>query len=224
VDPRDPNTLYLAVSGGVGSGRGGPYKSTDGGKSWTWVGDGLPQGSAFFWYMPLGQGRELAAGGDGTLVAISRLGESRGVYVLPAGSGTWVRSATFAGEPASVVADVLAPGRYFVGVRGEGVYRSSDSGKVWQKVFDKAATHVMVDRAVRDRVAASTADGVILSLNGGQTWQVLDRSLPDRVLANMPAFAGDRLVVGSDGSGAFWIDLPKTDLARACSFLAAWPG
>ena len=58
-----------------------------------------------------------------------------------------------------------------------------------------------------NRVAASTDDGVILSRDGGETWTMLDKSLPDRVYRNVPAFAGERLVVGSAGSGVFWIPL-----------------
>jgi hypothetical protein len=68
------------------------------------------------------------------------------------------------------------------------------------------AGHVAVDLATLDRVAAGTQDGVALSEDGGATWRVLDRRLPNR-LWNTVAFAGDRLIVGSSGSGAFWLPL-----------------
>jgi len=213
ADPNDPYTVYLSVSGEVKPNGGGPYKSVDGGKSWTWIGEGLDASKPMFWFMPWAQGRELAVGGDGMLVAISRIGTSRGIYRYDHGAKSWSRCevATLAGDPASVVADLLTPGRYFAGARDGAVFRSTDNARTWQRVLEQPTTHVIVDRVVPNRVAASTNDGVYLSTDGGEKWTVLDKSLPARVYGNMPAFAGDRLIVGSDGSGAFWI--PLTDQA-----------
>ena len=42
-----------------------------------------------------------------------------------------------------------------------------------------------------------------------QSWVALDKSLPARVEWLELAFAGDRLLVGTGGSGVFWLDLPK---------------
>jgi len=213
ADPNDPYTVYLGVSGDVKPNGGGPYKSTDGGKSWTWIGHGLATGKPLFWIIEWAQGRELAAGKDGTLVAISRIEPSRGIYRFDAGEKVWHKCQVdnLIGQPCSVVADLLKPGRYFVATRDGAIYRSTDNAATWQRVYDQPATHVIVDRVVPDRVAASTKDGVVFSSDGGDTWKTLDKSLPARVYGNMPAFAGDRIVVGSDGSGAFWI--PLTDAA-----------
>ena len=60
---------------------------------------------------------------------------------------------------------------------------------------------------VPGRLAVGTLRGVILSRDGGDTWEVLDQRLPGRVGWNKGAFAGDRLVVGSGGMGCFWIDV-----------------
>lgn len=214
VDPNHPYTVYLTVSGNVKAGGGGVYQSTDGGKSWTWIGQGLPEGKPFSWYMQWAQGRELAVGPKGTVVVISRLGHASGIYHFDARQQTWSRgeAADWSGTPCSVAADLLNPGRFFVGTRGGGVYRSDDAGATWRKVYGQSVTHVVVDGAVANRVAASTHDGVILSTDGGDTWTMLDQSLPARVDGNMPAFAGERLVVGSDGSGAFWIPLSPAGL------------
>ena len=207
VDAADPYTVYLTVSGDVKPGAGGPYKSTDGGKSWTWIGQGLPEGKPLFWYSPWAQGRELAAGADGTIIAISRIDSNRGIFRYDAKSQSWSRCEVkdMPGTPNSTAADLLSPGRFFVANRDGCLYRSTDDGVTWSSVYDKPATHVVVDKAVPNRAAASTIDGVILSTDGGSTWREMDKSLPDRVSGNMPAFVGERLVVGSDGSGAFWI-------------------
>jgi photosystem II stability/assembly factor-like uncharacterized protein len=57
---------------------------------------------------------------------------------------------------------------------------------------------------------------VILTRDGGETWSMLDKSLPDRAGLNPPAFAGQRIVVGSAGAGAFWMALSR-DGERAVS-------
>jgi hypothetical protein len=60
VDPNEPYTVYLAVSKDVAPGKGGVYKSIDGGKSWAWMGQGLPtEGGQFFRDDIWGIGREL---------------------------------------------------------------------------------------------------------------------------------------------------------------------
>jgi len=84
--------------------------------------------------------------------------------------------------------------------------RSDDGGATWKKVFAGAVHHVAVDGAHADRLAAGTADGIVLSADGGATWQMQDRKLPYRVY-DLVCFAGDRLLAGSGGSGAFWMSL-----------------
>lgn len=45
---------------------------------------------------------------------------------------------------------------------------------------------------------------MILSEDGGTSWELFDNSLPNPRLGTV-AFAGDRLVVATDGSGYFWL-------------------
>ncbi len=209
VDPSEPYTAYLTVSGDVKENAGGIYRSTDGAKSWTWIGQGLPEGKPFSWMIPWAQGSELAVGTDGTVITISRIGSSRGIYRYDSQKKEWSKSEVenLAGSPSDVTADLLTPGRFFVAARDGAIYRSDDNGATWRKVYDKGATHVATDGAVKGRVAASTKDGVILSTDGGEKWEMLDQALPARAYGNMPAFIGERLVVGSNGSGAFWTAL-----------------
>jgi photosystem II stability/assembly factor-like uncharacterized protein len=219
ADPREAGVLYLAVSGEVEPDKGGVYRSDDGGGSWRWVGQGLPNGTKFFRDDIWAIGREIAIGADGVLVAISR--DGRHVYRYDPAAAEWAKASLDlpnGTRPMSVAADWTTPGRFAIGVSGDakaaGVYVSDDAGRTWQRTYDRTgASHVTFDRAVPNRAAAATMDGVIVSTDGARSWQVLDRSLPERVDANPMAFAGDRLVIGSAGAGAFWI--PLTPAAAA---------
>jgi photosystem II stability/assembly factor-like uncharacterized protein len=206
-DPRDPLTVYLAVAGDVAPQKGGIYRSTDGGKSWTWWGDGLPTAKSFFRESIWDQGREIAVSPDGSIVLISR--ERSELYRRGANDTSWTKIDSGArGAYFCVISDARTPGRYFLGVKGGGIFRSVDGGKSWTKIYNGSAGHIAVDGANPQRLAAGTPDGPILSTDGGQTWTELDKKLPYRV-DNIVAFAGERLIVGTGGNGAFWMALSE---------------
>lgn len=210
ADLNDPYTAYVTVSGKLGA-PGGVYKSADGGASWSPMNDGLPAGEYCFPYDIWAHGRQLAAGPDGTLIALNISGNR--IYRFDTKSRKW-ETAPVRGKGGrlwSVAADRLKAGRFFVGVRGDGLYRTEDGGLTWKRVYDKGVSFVATDGAVAGRVAGGTPEGVILSTDGGDTWTLLDQRLPYRH-DNIPAFAGERLVVGSSGNGVFWMPLSSKGL------------
>jgi photosystem II stability/assembly factor-like uncharacterized protein len=150
VDPDDPNTVYVALSGPIKKDSGGVYRTSDGGKHWTWLGQGLPETANFFFAHPWGHGKEVAAGPGGKLLAISTT-DGRGVYRYDAAAKTWIKSKLAVPPTAELhclAADLLRPGRFFLGVRRDGIYRTDDAGVSWKKVYGESAAYVATDHAV----------------------------------------------------------------------------
>lgn len=210
VDPRDPLRVWITRSGTVEPDGGGVWRSEDGGASWCWQGAGLPAEGLFaasIWAMR----QELACDPAGDLVALSQ--SARRLWRWNDDTSQWEETRRLSGEPRQVAADTHRPGRFFAAVRGEGLLRSDDSGRTWAVVVADGADAVAVDIAVADRVAAARSQerGVVISTDGGDTWQDLDSALPNRT-GLVLAFAGDRLVAGTAGNGVFW--LPVTGEGR----------
>lgn len=200
---------FLAVSGEVESGGGGVYHTADAGGHWIWTGAGLAEGEPFFRRQIFDlRGAELAAGPDGGLVAVSKLG--RAVYTRAPGAVAWIRSSFACAAPAmplTVAADPGRPGRYWLAVGGGGVWRSDDGGATWTRMWHRGAATVVVDRRTSGRIAAGTEAGPALSCDDGQTWELITDGLPtpgDVALA----FAGDALLAGTWGNGVFRRPLP----------------
>lgn len=209
ADLNDPYTVYLTVAGPINeTGGGGIYKSTDGGAHWAWMSQGMPTKQWENWYFPSdiwAHGRQLAASADGSLIAISK--QQNLVYRFDPKTRKWERAGfPHGGQFWSVAADRLKPGRYFIGARSDGAYRTDDSGLTWKKIYNKGISFIETDAAVAGRVAGSTEDGIVLSTDGGETWKDLDKAMPAREDA-IPGFAGERLFAATLGSGVLWIPL-----------------
>lgn len=203
ADPNARDTVYVTIAGKPGD-RGGVFRSTDAGESWTPLNDGLPDEPLFradIWHV----GREIAASKDGTLVAFSH--DLSRVFAFDPKTASWTEVVVPMKTPNAVAADPFVSGRYLLAAREGGVFVSEDGGKIWTPAgISTDSRHVAFDKVKAGRVAVGTHDGVSLSTDGGKTWSSLNKALPNR-FDNMVAFAGDRVVVGSSGAGAFWFPL-----------------
>jgi lysophospholipase L1-like esterase len=60
------------------------------------------------------------------------------------------------------------------------------------------------DLKVKDRVAAVSPQGILVSTDAGTTWREMSRALPYRHSRNVVCFAGEQVVVGTGGNGVFY--------------------
>ena len=198
--PNAPKTVFVAVAGEVKPGAGGVYRSTDGGVTFNWFGLGLEGGGAFSDNI-FGIGQELAALPNGEVLALSN--QRQMIYRLKPGAEKWeVVGAKMGGKPYEVAAGA---DEFWVAVRDDGLVRVRDGAatRVWQG----DAARVDFDNG---RLALGAKTGVFTSLDGGQTWRN-QAGLPNRFWP-IVEWAGDRLLAGTIGNGAFWMPFTAAGL------------
>jgi photosystem II stability/assembly factor-like uncharacterized protein len=202
VNPADPYECFLAVSGPVAAGGGGPYRSTDGGKRWQWIGDGLPEPAQLFpdniWII----GRQLAVGPGGEVMCVG----NGTIYRLDRAMMQW-KPATACNGVGTIEADPHHAGAW-IAAGDSGIYRVSGSSA--ERVYTSTSKSLVADQVVPGRFAATVNEGIMLSTDSGATWHLLDDAIPQKQGGGTLAFAGDRLVAGIGGSGVFWIPLAAT--------------
>ncbi len=199
--PSRPGTFYMAAN------NGGVWKSTDYGRVWNPIFDGLATGSigalAVATLDP-----DIIYVGSGEGLQRPDLSTGDGMFKSVDGGATWSHlGLPDAQQISSVIIDPTNPDRVFVAVLGHpygpnterGVFRTTDGGRTWQKVLYKDENTGAVDLAF-DPVDAQTVYAVLWaarqmpweiggsfngpgselfrSTDGGTTWQPLTKGLP----------------------------------------------
>jgi len=210
----EKDTVYLGVGGDL-SKQAGLYVSRDGGESWQRDTAGFPTEGEFFVHEIWESGPMIALAQDGTQLIVSP--KRRMMLRRDAAGEEWQRAKyPTDGELVHLAADPHRPGRFYGAVKYAGIFRTDDHGQNWSRLdlpdSTPGAAHLILDPHQSDRIAAGTPRGVILSSDAGDTWEVLDRSLPGRVDWNSGAFVltpdgTTRLIVGSGGTGVFWTEV-----------------
>lgn len=183
------DAFLVAVGGRTGRGQGGIYRSVDAGESWSWFGEGLPDGENLFQNCEWGVGRpQIAVSEDGSMVAFSQNG--RQVFRRDSGAPAWEPVPFAMRAPDAVYHQdgrpqiVAVPGRpgHFLALSGDGVpalHLSADGGRSFRKMdgpsgiflsaaFDWANPGLLVV-AGRDEVYVSRDDGAHFAvLPGGK--------------------------------------------------------
>lgn len=224
IDPREPDTIYAGTFHL-------PWKTTDGGKTWSAVHSGMIDDS------------------DVMSIAIDRNNHSRilasacsGIYLSEDAAAQWrkVQGIPYsARRTLAILQDPQKPATVYAGTT-EGLWRTTTSGAAWSRITPVNWVINSVSVVPREnsssRILIGTEQfGVLLSDDGGKQFResnrgfnhrqivalALDRIKPDRVLAVL-ANAIDPIVATSNG-GQTWAPLGPGLSSRAVKQIYAAP-
>jgi photosystem II stability/assembly factor-like uncharacterized protein len=183
------STMFAASKGG------GVFRSTDQGKNWTPVRNGLPEARV----------NAVAVIGN-TLFAGTA---NNGVFVSTDNGATWQAART--GLTNSSVTSLAVSGNTLYAGTDYGVYRTSNNGASWTQVIKGITNYNVNCLAVQGNTVyavTSLNGGVFRSADGGNQWQptLRDASVYALLLSNGNVYAGTYqkgLLVSSD-EGKTW--------------------
>ncbi|WP_269522184.1 WD40/YVTN/BNR-like repeat-containing protein [Coraliomargarita parva] len=208
VDVKNPDKVYIGVSGPIAPGQGGVWMSSDGGQSWTWDSEGLPEGNSFFQSSIWDNGYQLARNPNGSMVAMKH----HMLYYRSSDRQPWQKSSIQLRNSQSKFTQLLTSpdesGVYYLSEQYGGLHRSEDNGRSWSKILDQGVHAFTIDQSNSRFIAVALDDagGILITGNAGYNWHPVDDHLPQRHRLKM-AFAGRRLVVGTPGNGVFYLPL-----------------
>lgn len=199
----EPFTFYIGmVNGGV-------WKTTNAGRTWTPIFDDEPTGSIGSIAVSPSDPNVIYVGSGEALPTRPDLAIGDGMYKSTDAGKTWTHLGLRDSQQIGKVAvDPKDPNRLFVAVLGHpygpneerGIFRSTDGGQTFQKVFyrdeNTGAQDVEIDPSNPDVVYATlyegrqgpwenaawgAAGGILKSTDGGTTWKPLANGLPEPI-------------------------------------------
>ena len=205
----DPPTddFYIAVSGPIGPGKGGVYRSHDRGETWEWFSAGLPEGQKLFkdgeWSG--GPCSQLVFSPDGSALLCSALAHV--MYRLDRAAGRWEKVPVRYGQE-EPVADPHTPGRFIL--PGWRMLESTDGGRSFHPAWTMPSNSWMLafDARVKGLVVFGHGSAIYVSRDGGL------HSAPLADGLKVPSGGGRRVAVDdgrlflmTSGSGVFVRDI-----------------
>jgi len=205
IHPADPDTIVVGIA------NYGCYRTTDGGSTFSRLGDVSDMFSPLAG--PWSTGSLLAISGDGSMVATS-VGSNDVIAAWDPSSSSWTRYAQSdlpfgKWHPKHVVADPNTDGRFLFAHDNEGLYESTDGGNSWSQLHSDGAVYAAFDPNNPGRIVMARNNyGPMLSTDDGSTWQNL---AGDHLLAaddeQSLAFSGDNVVASTGGVSYMWIPI-----------------
>jgi len=221
LDPKNPNTLYIAAGKHTASwaGMGTIFKSTDQGKTWTKLNIDLPMGGneTLRWV-----GERLAVNPFNTNVIFfaSRL---NGLWKSSNAGATWIKVTCFPGKPKAdigivgIVFNKKVSGLVYANAYEDGIYKSTDTGVTWSKIAGSPSQGNRMALASNGTLYVTHKSGVGKYANG--VWSNItptnaktefgalsvDPNNPNHVLiVYNSATKNDRRIFQSTNGGATW--------------------
>ena len=210
LDQSHPGRIYAGVVNGWQY--GGVYVSNDNGQTWEQMSEGLGRRNVF----------SLAQASDGTLLA----GTDRGIFRWTANG--WVhdgnavtehkrvveynrngqllqRTEVEASRPEPIrgrVGALLTAGKDWFASTSDGVYRSTDGGKIWRGPVLKGPNYFYMGKD-GSTLLASNYEVVRRSVDGGKTWIPLNRPEGLTEITAVAVSPGNKLWLGGP-QGVYW--------------------
>ncbi|MFH0994405.1 MAG: hypothetical protein V1844_02785 [Pseudomonadota bacterium] len=209
LDPLSDNTVYVGTNGY------GVYKTTNAGKDWTRMNQGL--NTPFI----KGPGAlRVHPRYPTTLFASTQAG---GIYKSTNGANTWQRMTTGERFTFGMAIDPVTPSRIVVGCAGNVLLITHDEGKSWQETrlpvapSPQMAVHSVAFHPQRpELVLAGTirydvraTEGLFISTDSAKTFQQVQMEIPKVNINTITLTAGLPLsgYIGFNGTGIFRIEL-----------------
>jgi photosystem II stability/assembly factor-like uncharacterized protein len=182
IDPSHPDTVYAALwearqgpweNSSWGGPGGGIFKSTDGGKTWAQLKDGVPDNF-------VQANLAIAPSHPQTLYASIAAGGGAGIYRSNDGGEHWTRTTTDA-RPAARIGggDVSVPvvdpkNPEIVYVTSTVTWKSTDGGKTWTGLRGAPGgddyQRMWINPNHPEIILLVSDQGAVVSVNGGDTW------------------------------------------------------
>ena len=197
--------FLVAVSGPVGPGKGGIYRSLDHGDTWQWFGEGLPEGAKLFkeGEFDAGYDPEIVISPNGDMVA--RAPKAGKAYWRADGGTAWTECAGVRDARRQVAADPFRPGRFLMSDPARPL-ESLDGGRTFRECRHISGNWLQMafDAHVKGLFVAAEYDRMLISRDGGLTFMVLDDRfvLPAGAVRRFDLDRG-RLFFRTDGNGIF---------------------
>jgi photosystem II stability/assembly factor-like uncharacterized protein len=192
VHPSDPMTVYIGVAAG------GIWKTTNGGTSWTALGDTLASLSFGAIAIDPSNPNTVYAGAGEIMWSFNpNIYDGRGLYKSTDGGATWTQITNGIGSTTHFGAIQVSPhnsnnvfaalgsGYWHLGnLSNEGIWRSTDAGVTWTRTLNVSdAFDVIVDPISPTNVYAAigggfSTSGFYYSTNSGVSWTQSNSGLP----------------------------------------------
>jgi photosystem II stability/assembly factor-like uncharacterized protein len=171
IDPTNTSRLYLGKSGTTASllrqPQSGLLSSTDGGQSWTPIGEGLPEAGISSLSIDPAHSSLYAGTGAGVFKSADLGSHWTGPAFIPTGSDVWAL-ATLPQKKNVVLAGT-----------DHGIFRTGDGGRSWEEsgLSGFFIRTIAADPQAPSRVFAATSSGVFKSTDFGRSWSTASTGL-----------------------------------------------